>query len=151
MSRKINLKKESCRGPEPTPKKIYSGKNKYNKKELAGFKKLILKKKEEILEEIRLLSEGILKKTQKDASGDISGHTFHMADVATDAYDREFSLGLASNETNFLYELDDASKKISEGTFGICEECKSLIPKTRLKAIPYARLCIRCQERKEKK
>ncbi len=74
-----------------------------------------------------------------------------MADVATDTYDREFSLGLASNERQLLYELDDALKKIEEGTFGICEECKSGIAKTRLKAIPYARLCLKCQEKKEKR
>ncbi len=126
-------------------------KKKFNKKELAGFKKIILKRKEEILEGIQHISEDTLKKSQKEASGDISGYTYHMADVATDTYDREFSLGLASNERNLLYELDDALKKIEEGTFGICEECKSLITRSRLKAVPYARLCVKCQERKEKK
>jgi RNA polymerase-binding protein DksA len=125
-------------------------KKKFNKKELADFKKLILKKKEEILGEIKHISEDTLNKSQRDAAGDISGYTYHMADVATDTYDREFSLGLASNEREFLYELDDALKKIDEGTFGICEECKSLITKTRLKAVPHARLCIKCQEKKEK-
>lgn len=126
-------------------------KKKYNKKELADFKILILKRKEEILDEIKHISEDTLKKSQKDASGDISGYTYHMADVATDTYDREFSLGLASNERDLLYELDDAFKKIDEGAFGICEECKSLISKTRLKAVPYTRLCIKCQEKKDKK
>jgi len=126
-------------------------KKKFNKKELVYFKKLILKRKEEVLEEIKHLSEDTLKKSQKDASGDISGYTYHMADVATDAYDREFSLGLASNEQNLLYELDDALKKIDEGTFGICEECNSLITKIRLKAVPYARLCVKCQKKKEKR
>jgi RNA polymerase-binding protein DksA len=126
-------------------------KKKFNKKELVYFKKLILKRKEEVLEEIKHLSEDTLKKSQKDASGDISGYTYHMADVATDAYDREFSLGLASNEQNSLYELDDALKKIDEGTFGICEECNSLITKIRLKAVPYARLCVKCQKKKEKR
>lgn len=125
-------------------------KKKFNKKELADFKKLILKKKEEILEGIKHISEDALKKSQKDASGDISGYTYHMADVATDTYDREFSLGLASNDREALYELDDALKKIDEGTFGICENCKSLIAKNRLKAIPSARLCVACQEKKEK-
>ncbi|HLD82671.1 MAG TPA: TraR/DksA family transcriptional regulator, partial [Candidatus Omnitrophota bacterium] len=110
-------------------------KKKFNKKELADFKKLIIKKKEDIIEQIQHISEDTLKKSQKDAAGDISGYTFHMADVATDSYDREFSLSLASNERNVLYELDDASKKIDEGTFGICESCKSLITKTRLKAV----------------
>ena len=124
---------------------------KLSKKELNEFKKLVLKRKEEILDEIKHITEDTLKKSQKEASGDISGYTYHMADVATDTYDREFSLGLASNERKFIYELDDALKKIEDGTFGICEECKSPIAKTRLKAVPYARLCLKCQEKREKK
>jgi RNA polymerase-binding protein DksA len=126
-------------------------KSKFNKKELAEFKKLVLKKKEEILDEIKHISEDTLKKSQKDAAGDISGYTYHMADVATDTYDREFSLSLASNDRESLYEFDDALKKIDEGTFGICEECKSLITKVRLRAVPQARLCVKCQKRKEKR
>lgn len=122
-----------------------------NKKELADFKKLILKRKEQVSDEIKHISDDTLKKSQKEASGDISGYTYHMADVATDTYDREFSLGLASNERQLLYELDDALKKIDDGTFGICEECKSPIAKNRLKAVPYARLCVKCQEKKEKR
>lgn len=126
-------------------------KKKFNKKELSDFKKLILKRKEEILEGIKHISEDTLKKSQKDAAGDISGYTYHMADVATDTYDREFSLGLASNDREELYELDDALKKIEDGTFGVCEDCKSLITKTRLKAVPSARFCVSCQEKKEKR
>lgn len=126
-------------------------KKKYAKKDLAVFKKAIMALKEELLEDIKHISEDTLKKSQKDASGDISGYTYHMADVATDTYDREFSLGLASNERKVLYELEDALKKIEEGTFGICEDCKCLITKTRLKAIPHARLCVKCQEKKERR
>ena len=126
-------------------------KKKLLKKELAGFKKIILKRKDEKLEEIKHISADTLKKSQKDASGDISGYAFHMADVGTDTYDREFSLGLVSSSREALYELDDALKKIEDGIFGVCEECKSLISKTRLKAVPYARFCLKCQERKEKR
>jgi len=126
-------------------------KNKFNKKELEYFKKLILKMKEKILDEIKRISDDTLKKSQKDAAGDISGYTYHMADVASDTYDREFSLGLASNERQSLYELEDALKKMEEGIFGICEACKSLITKTRLKVVPFARLCVKCQEKKEKR
>lgn len=126
-------------------------KKKFSKKELADFKKLILKRKEEILEGIKHISDDTLKKSLRDASGDISGYTYHMADVATDTYDREFSLGLASNERRMLYELDDALKKIEDGTFGICETCSSIISKIRLKAVPSARMCIKCQEKKEKR
>lgn len=126
-------------------------KKKFNKKELSFFKKIVLKRKEEILDEIKHISEDTLKKSQKEAAGDISGYTYHMADVATDTYDREFSLSLASNVRETLYELDDALKKIDEGTFGICEGCKSLITKVRLKAVPYTRLCVKCQQKKEKR
>jgi DnaK suppressor protein len=125
-------------------------KKKINKKELGYYKKLILQKKKQVLNEIKHISEDTLKKSMKDASGDISGYTYHMADIATDTYDREFSLGIASNERKLVYELDDALKKIEEGDYGICEMCKSSIPKTRLKALPYARLCLKCQEVKEK-
>jgi len=126
-------------------------KKKYTKKDLVVFKKLIMKRKDEIQDELKHLSEDTLRKSQKDAAGDISGYTYHMADVATDTYDREFSLGIASNEREALYELDDALKRIEEGTFGVCETCKSLITKTRLKVVPYARMCIKCQEKKEKR
>jgi len=126
-------------------------KKKLARKELAEFKKLVLKKKQEVLDEINHISEDTLKKSQKEASGDISGYTYHMADVATDTYDREFSMGIASNERKVIYELDDALKKIEEGTFGVCEECAGLISKSRLKAVPYARYCVKCQEKKEKK
>jgi DnaK suppressor protein len=126
-------------------------KKKLNKKEAQGFKKRILGLKEEIIAEIKHIADDTLKKSQKEASGDISGYTYHMADVATDTYDREFSLGIASNEREILYELDDALKRIEEGTYGICEDCKASIAKKRLAAVPYARLCVKCQVKKEKR
>ncbi|MFA6130012.1 MAG: TraR/DksA family transcriptional regulator [Candidatus Omnitrophota bacterium] len=126
-------------------------KKKLSKKELKDFRKIILKKKEEVLDDIKHITEDTLKKSQKEASGDISGYTYHMADVATDNYDREFSLGLASNERSSLYELDDALKRIEDESFGFCDDCKGPIAKIRLKAVPSARLCIKCQEKREKR
>jgi RNA polymerase-binding protein DksA len=126
-------------------------KKKFSKKELKDFKKLILKRKEEVLDDLRHITDDTLKKSQKEASGDISGYTYHMADVATDNYDREFSLGLASNERRTLYELDDALKRIEDATFGFCDDCKSTIAKIRLKAVPSARLCIKCQKKRERR
>ncbi len=126
-------------------------KKKYLKKDLKDFKKIVLKKKEEILDDLKHISDDTLRKSQKEASGDISGYTYHMADVASDNYDREFSLGLASNERKSLYELDDALKRIEDGVFGICDDCKGTITKIRLRAVPSARLCIKCQQKREKK
>lgn len=125
-------------------------KKKFDKKTLNEFKKLLLERKEAITDEINHISSDTLKRSQKDASGDISGYSYHMADVATDNYDREFSLELAGNERKTLYEIDVALHRIDEGSFGICEGCSCLITKKRLKAVPYACSCIKCQEAKEK-
>jgi len=125
-------------------------KKKYSKKDLTEFKKLILKKKSDTVDQIKHMSEDTMKKSPKEAAGDISSYTYHMADIATDTYDREFTMSLASNDRALMYEIEEALKKITDGTYGVCEECKDLISKVRLKAIPYARLCLKCQEKKEK-
>lgn len=122
---------------------------KMTKRDARVYKKLLLEKREELMGDIAHISEETLKKSQKDASGDNSGYAFHMADVATDTYDREFSLGLASKERVVLQEINHALDKIDEGDFGLCEGCKKKITKVRLKAVPYAMLCLKCQEKKE--
>ena len=124
---------------------------KLNKKTTEFYKKLLLVKRDELMGDINHIAEETLKKSQKDASGDISGYTFHMADVATDNYDREFSLGLASKERDVLTGINYALRKLEDGSFGLCESCKKPISKIRLKAVPYATLCLKCQESKEKK
>ena len=86
---------------------------------------------------------------QKDVSGDVSGHALHMADVATDMYDPEFSQGLASNDRELLYKVEGALKRIQDQTFGICNECRKPIAVARLKAIPYVETCLKCQEKIE--
>ena len=155
MPRKIKVKKIKVKKTKhvkavKNKKTLKPQKSKFSKKDLSEFRKLVLKRKEEVLADIKHISDDTLKKSQKEASGDMSGYTYHMADVATDNYDREFSLGLASNERQFIYELEDALKRIEEGAFGICEDCKGLIAKNRLKAVPHARLCVKCQEKREK-
>ena len=121
------------------------------KPELERYKKLLLKKREEILEAVKHIEEDTLSRSQRDASGDLSGYTLHLADIATDSYDREFSLGLASNAQRILYEIDEALKRLKEKDFGNCLSCGKPIPKKRLKAIPYASLCIECQSKEETK
>ncbi len=121
------------------------------KPELDKYKKLLLKKKEEILQAVKHIEQDTLSRSQRDASGDLSAYTLHMADTATDSYDREFSLGLASNAQQILYEIDEALKRVKEKDFGNCLTCEKPIPKKRLRALPYAGLCIACQAKEETK
>ena len=81
---------------------------KYTKKDLKVFKELLLKIKTRLLEQILAVEKDALNKSQKDASGDLSGYSIHMADVATDSYDREFSFSRASVEQKVVYEIDEA-------------------------------------------
>ncbi|PIQ88292.1 MAG: hypothetical protein COV72_09265 [Candidatus Omnitrophica bacterium CG11_big_fil_rev_8_21_14_0_20_42_13] len=153
ITRKAKLKTKPRRMAKAKAKPVRRpkapAKKKINKKELKFFKDLLLEKKDMILEGIAHVSEDTLKKSQKEAAGDISAYTYHMADVATDTYDREFSLGMGSSERQMLYEVNDALKKIEEATYGVCEDCANIIGKTRLKAMPQARLCLKCQQKTE--
>jgi len=118
------------------------------KREAAKYKKLLLKKREDISNEIRHIAKENLK-SQKEASGDLSGYSFHMADMASDSYDRELSLNIASGEQKIVYEIDEALKRIDEGKYGRCLVCNKKIPVRRLKAVPYAKHCIQCQSNEE--
>ncbi|MFH1847392.1 MAG: TraR/DksA family transcriptional regulator [Candidatus Omnitrophota bacterium] len=131
-------------------KKTDTQKSSFAKQELEAMRKYMLKKKAEILEEIVSLKGEGLNKSFRDASGDLSGYSFHMADMATDLYDREFSLELAEGERERLYAFDEAIKRIDEGVYGKCAFCGGDISKSRLKAMPQAEYCIKCQEKEEK-
>jgi len=67
------------------------------------------------------------------------------ADAGNDAYDRDSALALVSQERDALYEIDEALKRIEEGTYGVCEISGKRIPRTRLEAIPFARFTVECQ------
>ena len=97
MKKTRKVKRKVSRVP-----KVAAPKNKLSKKYLQVFKNILLKLKEDINDQIKRIYDNTLKKSQKDAAGDISGYTLHMADVATDSYDREFSLGLATNDRELL-------------------------------------------------
>ena len=120
-----------------------------DKKELEKYKKLLLEERTSIIGGVGRITEDNLKKSQRDASGDLSGYSLHMADMATDNYDREFSLGIADTERETLKRIDDAFKRINEALYGKCLSCGKPITKKRLKAVPYAENCKVCQENEE--
>lgn len=117
-----------------------------DKKDLTYYKRILLDTKEKIVSQLKQIAND-----KEDHSRDVSGHALHMADVATDMYDREFSLGLASNDRELLYKIEAALQRIAENRFGTCEECHKSIPIVRLKAIPYVQTCLKCQEKLETK
>lgn len=118
-------------------------------KERKMFQDKLLELKERVMKDLGRIESETLGKSQKDFTGDLSGYSLHMADAGTDTFDREFSLELASNQQEFLYEIDEALKRIEEKTYGKCEMCGCKIPTKRLNALPFAKNCIKCQEKVE--
>ena len=117
--------------------------------EVAQFKKLLLSLRERLAGKVDFMQGEALKKSRQDASGDLSNVPIHMADVGTDNYERDIMIELIQNGEEGVRNIDTALEKIEEGAFGVCELCAKKINKERLKAVPYAKLCIDCQREEE--
>src|SRR4051812_37661899 len=75
----------------------------------------------------------------REASEEQPAYSLHIADAGTDNFDRDFALSIASSEQEALYEIDQAIKRIREGTYGVCELTGKAIEPERLTAVPWTR------------
>jgi len=121
------------------------------KKDLEKYEALLLAKRKELVVEMELLKKSTLDSTIKEASGELSSYSTHMADQGTDADEREKAFLFASKSGRLLYHVDEALRRIQDKTYGKCQECGQEISQARLEAVPHARLCIACKEKEEKK
>jgi DnaK suppressor protein len=76
--------------------------------------------------------------------------TEDIVDRANNAYHRELMFSLSDSERQLLLQIEAALSRFELGTFGACVHCGDPIALPRLQAIPWARLCINCQELAEK-
>lgn len=123
--------------------------DKFDAKKLDFFRKLLLSMKAKIQGDIKSMFDE--NEGDQSDKGDLSGHAMHMADVATDMYDREFNLSLASNDRELLQRINDALARIDKGTYGFCLKSGKKITEQRLRAVPYAEYCLEVQEEMDKK
>jgi RNA polymerase-binding transcription factor DksA len=95
------------------------------------------------------MTDEALRRDNAGGTGNLSNVPLHMADLGTDNYDQEFTLGLIENEQGTLELINEALGRMERGTYGQCAECDEPISKPRLQAIPYARHCIQCARKLE--
>lgn len=119
------------------------------KADMKKYEKLLLAKRAKLLEEIDELRKESTD-TIKNSTGDLSSYSYHMADLGTDAQEREKKFLLASKSGRLIYHIDMALRRIKDGTYGKCHSCGKDISRTRLEAVPHARFCIACKEAEEK-
>lgn len=122
----------------------------FSKEELAAFRTQLQQHLELVQDNLNALAGDNLKRSPQDATGDISSHSTHMADHGTDNFDRELALSLASSRQDSLYDIEDAIRRIDEGSYGACEACGGPIERPRLRALPFAKKCMTCQNAAER-
>lgn len=123
-----------------------ANRNKLTSAELKKFKATLLQKLNEILGNVTVMESEALYRDRSD----LSNMPIHMADLGTDSYEIDNIIGLVDSERKILVEVNDALRRIEDGTYGICEGRGEPIPKQRLKAIPWARYCVACATLLEK-
>lgn len=122
----------------------------FRAEELAHFRSQLQQQLELIQNNLNSLASDNLKRSPVESTGDISSHSTHMADHGTDNFDRELALNLASSRQESIYDVEDAIRRLDEGTYGACEMCGKAIERPRLKALPFAKKCLACQSAAER-
>ena len=117
--------------------------------ELEVYRRSLEKLRARLLGDLDQLTDEALKWNQPEAAGNLSNLPLHMADVGTENYDQEFTLGLIENDQTTIGEINEAIYRIEQGRFGLCEECSGPVHRNRLQAIPYTRHCIDCARKLE--
>ena len=118
------------------------GRNKYlTKKQLKEQLNRLLDLRTRVTGEILSINRDSLSQNERDPS---------LSDQGTDTFDREFALNQLSSEQDILFEIDEAIRRIENGTYGICEMTNEPINIERLETLPYVRHSIKAQSELEK-
>ncbi len=120
------------------------------KRDSAQYRRLLQEERARLLEELEAMEEHI-PEVEEQVGMDIGGsYDEDLADVASDTFEREKGLALESSVQQMLAQVEEALARIDGGTYGVCLRCGGAIDHARLRALPYAKLCIRCKELEER-
>lgn len=112
-----------------------------NQKKQDHFKNLLVGIRQKLTEDV--------KRCLDDSKEEVSGGVPDIMDDAARTYNRQVILNLGEKERAQLGRVDEALQKITDGRYGICEECEEHIPVKRLEIIPFAKFCVECESKME--
>lgn len=123
---------------------------KLNKKQIEHLLKRLLRERERALRSLGQYDE-LAKESAEQNDSDSYSYSDHMADLGTDAMEREKHMLFASKEGRYLYRVEEALRRLYSNPeeFGLCHSCKQEVPFERLDALPHARYCLECKRREE--
>jgi DnaK suppressor protein len=120
-----------------------------NNEDMKVYKERLLALRSRLRGDVNNMAESALKKNRSQANGDLSSMPIHMADIGSDNFEQEFTLSLIETDGDILAKIEAALDRVEDGSYGVCEECGTKIPKQRLLALPYATMCVKCASRSE--
>lgn len=123
---------------------------KLSKKQIDLLQTRLLRERDRALRSLGQFDEQAKQSAEQNDSDSYS-YSDHMADLGTDAMEREKMLLFASKEGRYLYRLEEALRRLYKepDKFGICHSCGKMIDFERLEALPHARYCIACKLKEE--
>lgn len=119
---------------------------KMKKRDMKKFENLLTVEQDRLTKGIRTIGDDTLQAAANERGSDFSS----FAEAGTDNNDRETALRLAGGESQMLRDVQDALKRIDDGTYGVCIGCEELIPVKRLEVFPAAKRCVNCKTQLEK-
>jgi DnaK suppressor protein len=143
-------KAKAKEAPQSAPIKPIKLKCPLSKKELAEYRAMLLDKRRTLLGDMDGMHAEAMRDSEQGSSSDLSTMPVHMADMGTDNYEQEFTLGLLESERQLLRDIDDALQRIAEGTYGVCLGTGNPINKSRLRAMPWAKYSIEYARMRER-
>jgi DnaK suppressor protein len=125
-------------------------KSPFTAKELRDMRTQLRDERLELERQMAEIEEGSFGTPQSELSGDVASFDEEYADAGTATFERERDLSLSNNIRDLIEKIDKALERIEDGTYGLCERCGRPIEKARIKALPYASLCIKDKQAEER-
>lgn len=135
-------RKKTPRAVRPAPKPVVRRNRLLTPPELAEYRELLLRKRDELVTDMRQMQAERLSGTTGGSGAISSAMPTHMAELGSDTWEQSFTLRLVEDRHSLLREVDDALARVQAGTYGVCEGTGQPIPRKRLRVIPWARHCL---------
>ena len=118
-------------------------------KEQRELKERLIEERRDLQAQYDEIEQSTFSSDQSDLTGEV-GFDEEYADAGTATFERERDLSLVNNLRDLMDRIDKALVKIDQGTYGLCDRCGKPIEKARLKALPYANLCLKDKQAEER-
>jgi DnaK suppressor protein len=115
--------------------------------QIAKSREILLEKRSSLVSQVERLQKDVAESTEATEN---SKSPLNSAENASDTYEQDFAFMSMESEEELLRKIDRALQRLRENKYGQCEECEKTINPERLEALPWATMCVKCQELEER-